>query len=148
MRNESRPTVLLHTDTLKLICKLPMKSRGEVVTAMLAVALGGELPGGEQPPKLDTCADIIFTVIQDQLNREYSKYLDRCSKRQEAICKRWADAKYPNDPAKAEEYMALRLEELRRKMEPSKARAGMERDPNAPDAFTPPVVDYFSDDDV
>ena len=68
----------MYTEYLKHVQKLSMEQRGQLLTAILCYASSGELP------ELDAATDMIFGVIQERMDRDYSAYMEKVKKRREA----------------------------------------------------------------
>lgn len=68
----------MYTEYLKHVQKLSMEQRGQLLTAILSYASSGELP------ELDAATDMIFGVIQERMDRDYSAYMEKVEKRREA----------------------------------------------------------------
>ena len=73
-----KDSFVMYTKYLRHIQKLSMEQRGELLTAILCYASDIQLP------ELDPAADMAFSFIQDQMDKDYATYMDKCDKRREA----------------------------------------------------------------
>lgn len=113
---------VLYTKYLKQIQRLNMEQRGELFTAILCYASGEELP------ELDPAADMAFSFIQDQMDKDSASYEAKCEKRREA-------GKLGGRP---------KANDLSEKQEKAKKTNGFSEKQNNPDN----ECEYDSDNDI
>lgn len=73
-----KSSFVMYTKYLRNIQKLTMEQRGLLFTAILSYASDHEIP------ELDAATDMAFSFIQEQMDRDYEAYLEKCRKRSEA----------------------------------------------------------------
>ncbi len=75
---KEKNSFIMYTDYLKHVQKLEMKQRGELLTAILMYASTGEIP------ELDSNTDMLFGMIQDNMDRDHAAYMEKVEKRRDA----------------------------------------------------------------
>ena len=78
---------ILYSAYSKHFSRLSDEEAGKLIKAIFQYVENGTTP--ELPP----CADVIFTFISEQLDRDLAKWADIKKKRSEAVKKRWEKAK-------------------------------------------------------
>lgn len=66
--DEMRNSFVLYTSQMKILQKLDMRQRGELLTALMNYVSGGE------PPALDEKTDVAFSAIQIQIDMDTEKF--------------------------------------------------------------------------
>lgn len=66
---------VLYTSQMKILQKLDMRQRGELLTALMNYV------SGEEPPALDEKTDVAFSAIQIQIDMDKAKYEQTIEKR-------------------------------------------------------------------
>ncbi|MBR6241930.1 MAG: hypothetical protein IKQ90_00380, partial [Ruminococcus sp.] len=78
---------ILYSDYKKHFAKLSDEEAGRVIKAIF------QYVEDRSVPELSPCADILFSFISDQLDRDLAKWEDIKKKRSDAVKKRWEKAK-------------------------------------------------------
>lgn len=73
-----KSSFVMYAKYLRNIKKLTLEQRGLLFTAILSYASDQEIP------ELDAATDMAFSFIQEQMDRDYEVYLEKCRKRSEA----------------------------------------------------------------
>lgn len=78
MQEGEKSSFVLYAEYFKHIKKLSMEQRGELLTAILSYA------SGEEQPELDAVTDMIFGIIKERMDRDFTAYMDKVEKRRNA----------------------------------------------------------------
>lgn len=101
MKNDPKKSFVLYTDYLKHIVLLSDQEAGALFKAILIFADTGQRP--ELPPM----AEMAFSFISAQLERDASKWKETCKKRSAAVKKRWEKEKSAGGTNDTNEYKSI-----------------------------------------
>ena len=71
-----KKSFVLYTDYREMIEMLPIKERGELLTALFEYVESGVISDFSNSPALNMC----FSFIRSQIDRDTEKYIERCEK--------------------------------------------------------------------
>ena len=78
MGDNRKDSFVLYTKYLNQVEKLDIEQRGVLFTAILRYA------AGESIPNMDSVTEMLFSIIEDQLQVDFEKYQKTCNARKEA----------------------------------------------------------------
>ncbi len=76
--DEKKDTFVLHAKYLRQVEKLDIEQRGVLFTAILSFAAGKDIP------EMEPATEMLYSVIEEQLNADFEKYLKTCEARKSA----------------------------------------------------------------
>ncbi len=90
---DRKKSFLIYHDYLQHFEMLSIEERGILITDLLKYAISGELPDYAEDQFINRALAMAFSIMSRQIDRDNSRYEEKCNKNKKSADKRWSGNK-------------------------------------------------------